>query len=104
MSQEELVRLPAWGSGAHTIYTDEAGRMIVEWYDFGEEVPYESANMLILGAEVVAALSRGLGLARESSQGQIATVLAERFGSYFAIRDFLDTSGLPYRHEVDFQP
>lgn len=104
MTSKRLVKLNAPGPGAQFIYTDESGRFVVEWYDFGEDVPYEFANMLILSDSQLAAVAERLGLGIGAEQQQIATEMADRLGSYFAIRGYLDRLGLPYTHEVDFQP
>ena len=90
--------------GSHTVESVEDGGIVVEWYDFGDHAPYESANMLIFGADGLPLLAAALGLAAESSADAILTALAERFESYFAIRAFADARAAPYRHEVDFQP
>lgn len=54
MEQKALVRLNDHG---HFIYIDEVGQFIVEWYDFGDDAPCESANMLILGDSQLPAIS-----------------------------------------------
>jgi hypothetical protein len=100
----KLAQLEGSGPGSQFIHIDERGRFVVEWYDFGAGVPYESANMLIFGDSELAAFAQHLGLDPGSDAQQIATELANRFNSYFAIRRYLDDAGLRYRHEVDFQP
>ena len=90
--------------GSHTVTAREDGSVVVDWYDFGDHAPYESANMLIFEADGVAALAKALGMPAEASAGAIVTGLAERFDSYFTIRAFADARAAPYRHEVDFQP
>jgi hypothetical protein len=103
METKQLAKLQGAGPGSHFIYTDEKGRFVIEWYDFGKDVPYESANMLILGDSELAALADRLGHSGAGAQ-QIADELAERFTSYFTIRAYLDGAGLKYRHEVDSMP
>ncbi|HEY5409388.1 MAG TPA: hypothetical protein VIJ94_01560 [Caulobacteraceae bacterium] len=98
------VRLREKGSGAHSIYGREDGCLVVEWYDFGEEVPYESANMLVMTAAEQAVLGEAIGLSPNTSAGELAAALADRFPSYWDIRRFLDERRLPYTHSVDFQP
>ncbi|HEY3951659.1 hypothetical protein [Phenylobacterium sp.] len=78
--------------------------LVVEWYDFGEAAPYESANLLIFGAEAQAALARRLALEPLPSTDALAQAVAGRFGSYFAVRAFADAEGIAYRHAVDFSP
>lgn len=34
------------GRSSHFAYFEDDGTLVVEWYDFGEHAPYESANLL----------------------------------------------------------
>lgn len=90
------------GRGAHTIYLRPTGELVVDWYDFGEDAPYESANMIVMTAKQQVALARTLGLAL-GGPAELARTIADRFNSYFAVRAYLDAKKLPYDHEVDFE-
>lgn len=83
----ERVRLRGTGRGAHSAWHDEGSALIVEWHDFGEDAPYESANMI-----------------RFDAASQEALALAARFRSYFEIRAFAEAEAIPFEAEVDFRP
>jgi len=92
------------GPGSQYIYERDPEELVVEWYDHGESVPYESANRLLLGPTERAVLALSLGLPEGVSTHELAHALAWRFDSYFEVRSYLDEQHLAYRHEVDFQP
>ena len=98
------VSLRQKGPGAHFIHDREDGSLVVEWYDFGENVPYESANMLILTAAEQALVGEALGLSPTTNALELASALADQYSSYWDIRRFFDDRRLSYTHKVDFQP
>jgi len=100
----ERVRLRGTGRGAHSIYYDEAGSLVIEWHDFGEEAPYESANTIRLDAASQDALSGAVDSAAMPSGEALLHALAARFRSYFEIRAFADAEAIPFEAEVDFRP
>jgi hypothetical protein len=100
----ERVRLRGTGRGAHSIYYDEAGKLVVEWHDFGEDAPYESANMIRFDAASQDALAGALDSAAPPKGAALVAALAARFRSYFEIRAFADAEAIPFETEVDFRP
>jgi hypothetical protein len=44
MESKKLARLEGSDPGSQFIYMDEGGQFVVEWDDFGEGEPNESAN------------------------------------------------------------
>jgi hypothetical protein len=100
----ERVRLRGTGRGAHSIYHDEAGKLVVEWHDFGEDAPYESANMIRFDAASQDALAGALDSAAPPAGAALVDALAARFRSYFEIRAFAEAEAIPFEAEVDFRP
>jgi hypothetical protein len=100
----ERVRLRGTGRGAHSLYHDEAGKLVVEWHDFGEDAPYESANMIRFDAASQDALAGALDSAAPPAGAALIAALAARFRSYFEIRAFADAEAIPFEAEVDFRP
>ena len=96
-------RISLSGRG-ESIKIGDDGQIVVEWYDFGDDVPYESANMLLFDEKSWRQLAGAIGCADGIDALALAEAVAERFGSYFAIRDYVDSAGLPYEREVDFNP
>ena len=89
--------------GAHTCYARE-NDVVVEWYDFGDHAPYESANLLTFDPAAQASLAKAIGLTALPSPPELAELLASRLGSYFEVRALVDAHGVPYRHQVNFTP
>jgi hypothetical protein len=100
------VRMPGLrsGPGSQYIYSRDLEQLVVEWHDFGDDVPYESANKLVLNEDQQRQLAFILGAPEGISMLSLAERLAERFDSYFDVRAFLDENHLSYSHEVDFTP
>ena len=98
---ETIVRLS--GKGQY-IAIDDQGRLIVEWYDFGDDAPYESANMLIFNEVAQRALVIALGCTESLEAHGLATLLSHRFATYFEIKDFVTSHDLPVELDVDFMP
>jgi hypothetical protein len=90
--------------GAHGAYVRANGALVVEWYDFGDHAPYESATLLVFDAVAQTGLARALGLPADLSAQQLAAVVAERFASYFDVLRYAEDKGLAFVREVDFQP
>ena len=88
----------------HTIEVCPDGRLIVEWYDFGDDAPYESANQLIFEPAALVLLVKALNCPKGSDASSVATALAANFSSYFEIREFVSTHSIPFEHLVDFEP
>ncbi len=91
---------PGW----HGVYEREDGTVVVEWYDFGDDAPYESATTLIFDAESQVQLKSVFGLAAVASREAIVRKIAEQFDSYFEIRKFADATAIPYERKVNFWP
>ncbi|HVQ08125.1 MAG TPA: hypothetical protein VMS43_06785 [Allosphingosinicella sp.] len=100
----ERVRLGGTGRGAHSAWYDEAGGLVVEWHDFGEDAPYESANMIRFDVASQDALAGALDSAAPPAGAALLDALAARFRSYFEIRAFADAEAIPFDAEVDFRP
>jgi hypothetical protein len=86
----------------HTAYA-EGGELVVEWYDFGEDAPYESANMLKLDLAAQRALAAAMEAGSPTLEA-LAQAVAERFASWFEFRDFVAAHGVAARRETDFWP
>ncbi len=94
-------RMALKGVGSHQAYVD-GEELVVDWYDFGDDVPYESGNKLFFGANSCRQLKLALGLRQGKGTEELAQRVASEFDSYFDVRKFADRRGIPYRHEVDF--
>jgi hypothetical protein len=91
-------------SGSHTAYIRADGVLVVEWYDFGENSPYESANLIIFDQHGQRKLVLALGLPTTSEAGSLLDAIGKRFESYFDVRAFADIKKVPYEDKVDFSP
>jgi len=100
----QRLRLKGRGSGAHAIWFDEAGKLVAEWHDFGEDAPYESANMIRFDAASQDALAAALDSAAPLAGEALLHALAARFRTYFEIRAFALAQAIPFDAEVDFRP
>ena len=78
--------------------------LIIEWYDFGDDAPYESAYLIVFDAPGRAALARSLGLAEDADDAALLTRIARSFPSWFEAKSFAQREGVPFRSEVDFMP
>jgi hypothetical protein len=90
-------------SGSHVAYARKSD-LVVEWYDFGEDAPYESANLLIFDRPVQQQLALAIGVAECPSRHDLAYEVARKFKSYFAVKSFATKRGIAFEAEVDFQP
>lgn len=89
--------------GSHTAYA-RGSDLVVEWYDFGDHAPYESANLLIFDRTTQIALARLMGVDKSLSPHDLANKVAVRFDSYFQVKAFAETHGLVFATEIDFHP
>jgi hypothetical protein len=87
----------------HSAYM-RGGELVVEWYDFGEDAPYESANLIIFDTAGRAALARSLGLAEGADDAALLDCIQARFPSWFEVKSFALREGVAFRSEVDFMP
>jgi hypothetical protein len=90
--------------GAHGAYARADGSLVVEWYDFGDHAPYESANLLIFDAAAQGAFAGALGLPAGMPPQDLAAAVAKRFDSWFDVKQFARERGLPFAEDVDFEP
>jgi hypothetical protein len=89
----------------HSAYLDDERRLVVEWYETSDHGPYEHATMVVFDAVGQEALALALGLtSRPAETAALLALIEERFSSYFEVRTFAEENGLPYSHEVDFNP
>ena len=93
-----------FASGTHSASIDDHGQMLVEWYAFGEDAPYESLNSLVFSKPGRDLLAAALGRPSPDNDAALLDALAKRFNSYFDVRQFADSTGIPYKHGVDFCP
>ena len=98
---ETIVRLNGKGQ---SIAIDDQGSLVVEWYDFGDDAPYESANMLIFDQVAQCTLAIALGHTGTLDARSLATLLSNRFATYFEIKEFVTSHNLPCERGVDFMP
>lgn len=77
--------------------------VLVQWYDFGEHAPYESLNTLIFGRRAQKLLMDALSCP-SGPPNQVAQQVATLCASYFDVRALADRVGIPYTHEVSFDP
>jgi hypothetical protein len=86
------------------IFTVEDGVVVVEWYDFGEDVDYEFAVQVRLDQTGQMQIATALDLPGASDPQALMEILKERLGSYFAVREFADAKGISYELRRDLQP
>lgn len=94
-------RLPA-KRGSHVAYK-RSHDLVIEWYDFGDHAPYESANLLIFDQPGQQALGNALQIDIGSTDA-LAQAIARRFASYFEVERFAEKHAIPFTRETDFQP
>lgn len=100
----QRVQLRDTGRGAHAIWHDEAGRLIAEWHDFGEDAPYETSHRIRFDAAAQDALAGALDSAAPPAGDALLDALAARFRSYFEISAFAEAEAIPFEIEIDFLP
>jgi hypothetical protein len=89
--------------GSHVVYA-RGPELVVEWYDFGDHAPYESANLLIFDRPAQRLLMRLVGEPQNQTPHAFASRLAAKFDSYFEIKQFARRHEIPFTAEVDFEP
>lgn len=89
--------------GSHVAYA-RGSELVVEWYDFGDHAPYESANLVVFDRPTQIAFARLIGVDDSPAPHHLASMVAARFDSYFAVKAFAEANGLAFTTEVDFQP
>lgn len=89
--------------GGHFAYA-RGTDLVIEWYDHGDDAPYESANLLIFGPLAQRRLASVMGAPDAASADTFAAWIAARFRSYWEVRDLAQEHGVPFAQEVDFQP
>ena len=104
---DEHIRLEnkGGGSGSHSAYFDGYNRLTIEWYDFGKDTPYSSANMLIFEETQAGELSRSIGFEGtfEDRTG-LLNKIHEKFDSYFEALDYIESNNIGFIKKVDFNP
>jgi hypothetical protein len=103
VTEASSIKLGHLGAGSHRVDVTDDHCLVVEWYDFGDDVPYESANILTFSTADQEALAEAMGLPGVTL-GDLQSAVAERFASYWDVRAFCDQHHVPYRHDVDFMP
>ena len=97
----EKVRLSLSGpaQGFHSVFFS-GDRLVAEWYDFGENAPYESVNQLVFEAE---AQHRLFGDPTPAAPSDRLHALAHRFDSWFSLKRECDATGIAYEKVIDFE-
>lgn len=91
------------GPGAHCAYA-RAADVVVEWYDFGPEAPYESVNLIIFDRPEQRRLAQLLCDPDWTSPHDIAGLLASRFKTYFDVKAFAEANNVPFHASHHFDP
>jgi hypothetical protein len=89
--------------GSHVAYA-RGKDLVVEWYDFGPDAPYESANLLIFAKPAQEQLAVLIGLELPVKPKLLARQVADRFGSYFEVQDFARENKIEFLKRVNFWP
>ncbi|MDZ4372191.1 MAG: hypothetical protein U1C74_12305 [Phenylobacterium sp.] len=89
--------------GSHVAYA-RSSDLVVEWYDFGGDADYESANLLIFDRPAQKQLLAATGELDDLSPTEAAGHITSHFQSYFAVKDFAVAHNVPFATETDFQP
>jgi len=89
--------------GSHVAYA-RGSDLVVEWYDFGEDAPYESANLLVFDRPAQKVLLATMQLEEDRSPDALASSVANAFSSYFEVRHFAEAHRIEFSTETDFNP
>ena len=96
----EKVRLAASGPGKGSHSAFFAGAvLVVDWYDHGEDVPFEMVNQLLFDA---AGQRRLLGEESGGEPAEVLNALARRFDSYWSVEQHCRAAGIGYAKVTDF--
>ena len=77
---------------------------MADYYHFGADIDYEFAVQIPFGPGAQERLAELLVLAQPVSPDALAEALRDRFGSYYATRDFADENGISYEARRDMWP
>jgi hypothetical protein len=103
MTKSPTVTLSS-GGGSHFAYYDD-DNLVVEWYDFGPEAPYESANMLRFAVAEYRRLAAILDPNQPPPDPEgLLVLLQANFQTYFQVRAFALEHGISFTASVDFMP
>jgi hypothetical protein len=89
--------------GSHVAYA-RGSDLVVEWYDFGDGAPYESANLMIFDRPTQLRLAQAIGIDPSLSPHMLANNVAARFDSSFDVKRYAEAHDLGFTTEVDYQP
>ncbi|MBU1513260.1 MAG: hypothetical protein KKB47_10980 [Alphaproteobacteria bacterium] len=89
--------------GSHSAYA-RGPDLIVEWYDFGDDTHYESANFLVFKSPAQQMLAQAIGGAAGFEVALLAAKVAAHFDSYFEVKAFAAEHSIPFATDVEFQP
>jgi hypothetical protein len=90
------------GGSYHRVYRAADGRLTIEWEESRDPAPYDHADTIVFDGPQESLLRVALG---ESDPARdMASVIADRFETYWAVRKFADAHGITYEHHVDFSP
>lgn len=95
--------LPDNPNKGHTFVVDN-GIVVADYYHFGEDVDYEFAVQIRFDQPAQDRMAELLELTRPVSPLALAEALRDRFGSYYATRDFADENGISYEARRDMWP
>jgi hypothetical protein len=97
------VRMRQRGMGSHHVELKADRSLVIDWYDFGDDVPYESGNTLTFSLAGQRALARAMDLPPVIGR-DLQSAVAERFAGYHQVRAFCDHHRVSYAHAVDWWP
>lgn len=102
---DERIKLSGSPEGSTSwVYVTEDGSLVVEFYDYGEARDHFGTDVAFLVTVPPAwkpqVLER-LDVVVDYSDRTLLDRLAERFGSYFEIKAWLEAERIPFHHEFD---
>jgi hypothetical protein len=89
-------------AGSHFAYFTDDGALVVELYIFGEDAPYDSADMISFRAAAQSATAARLRCANEHAE--LLKSLDERFATYGEVQGWAEAEGIAFSHTADFMP
>lgn len=90
--------------GVHSASIDEAGDLLIEWYNFGEDVAYEYVSIMVFDSSARRAFATALGLEDSADAEALIEALAARFRFFFDIEQFATRLGIACGSRTDFSP